>query len=60
MGCLSCGVHTRKKYPADLLRASLADKQGASECMLRIMSDAKIELLRLDAFLGNIGVGLDS
>ena len=30
MGCLSCGVHTRKKYPADLLRASLADKKGAS------------------------------
>ena len=25
MGCLSCGVHTRKKCPADRLCASLAD-----------------------------------
>ena len=40
MGCLSCGVHPRKKCPADLLHKSISDKYEAYEWMFRIILDA--------------------
>ena len=40
MGCLSRGFHPRNKCPAARLHVSLDDKYDASECTVRIMSDA--------------------
>ena len=39
MGCLSCGFHPRKKFPAALLLASLADKWDAPDWKFSIMSE---------------------
>ena len=40
MGCLSCGVHARKKFTATQLRVSLADNYEGSDWTFRIILDA--------------------
>ena len=40
MGCLSCGLYTRKKFLDSQIFAYLSDKYDASDWMIRIMSDA--------------------
>ena len=40
MGCLYCGFHPRKKFPAARLCASLDDKYDASEWTFSIMANA--------------------
>ena len=40
MGCLSCGVHPRNKFPDDRLFTYIADKYDAYEWEFRIIPDA--------------------
>ena len=45
MGCLYCGVHPRKKFPAAWMRASLSDKYHTSEWAFRSMYDAQYRIV---------------